>query len=56
MWCARSLIVSGILILLLISCACPYSVTKVEADLSDLTLCSGWSAEGNPVVLRDPGR
>ena len=40
--------------LIIALCACPFFTTPAVAELSDLTICRGWDAEENAIVLPDP--
>ena len=40
--------------LIIALCACPFFTTPAVAELSDLTICRGWDAEGNTIALPDP--
>ncbi len=50
---AKRSIVITILTMALVSCGCPFLVPEIAVELSDLTLCQGWNAEGEPIVLPD---
>jgi len=50
---AKHSVAVAMLVLVLISCWCPFYVPELVLDLSDLTLCQGWNIDGNPIVLSD---
>jgi len=43
----------AMLVIVLTHCGCPLLVPEIRAELSDLTLCQGWDAEGDLIVLPD---
>ncbi|MCR4408411.1 MAG: hypothetical protein NUW24_16080 [Anaerolineae bacterium] len=51
---AKHAIVIAALVVALAYCGCTFFTTKTVAELSDLTLCRGWDAQGDPIVLSDP--
>lgn len=51
---AKHAIVIATLVVTLAYCGCTFFTTRTVAELSDLTLCRGWDAQGDPIVLSDP--
>jgi len=50
---AKQSIAITMLVMALASCMCPFLVPEITAELSDLALCRGWNAEGDPIVIPD---
>jgi hypothetical protein len=48
-----AMVASGVLVALL-GCANFSTQPRPEVALTDLVVCSGWSADGQPIVLSDP--
>ena len=50
---AKQSMVIVVLVIALISCARPASIPELTIELSDLTLCKGWNATGEPITFLD---
>ncbi|MCP4543490.1 MAG: hypothetical protein GY832_40780 [Chloroflexi bacterium] len=51
MFSIKSSLIITVFVILIVCSGCSLLTTRTEAQLSDLTLCRGWDADGKPVVL-----